>query len=267
MRRIDVFFQRAGQTLLIVYFVFTMVAWLSYRESIRITDVAIEGTHAASEPEIAAIARAMLAETYLAKIDRNNRFLYPKQELRHEILTHDAHIEDVQISEREKKQLHVAIQEYIPNILWCSSQEEALATSSSEQCFLADDQGYVFAAAPLYSGYPFTVYHTPIAGSEENDNNPIGLLLLPKEEFEKVSNFTHMIEEKGVIVRAVEQLDPHDYELTLDRPWTIRFSSEKDATTTLNNLMLVLSKLLPDAPASTSPSMIDLRFGNKVFYK
>ncbi|OGZ05215.1 MAG: hypothetical protein A2845_02750 [Candidatus Lloydbacteria bacterium RIFCSPHIGHO2_01_FULL_49_22] len=265
MRRIDLAFERLCQFLLIGYFLFFAVSWGAEREAIRISTIEVSGAVASSADEIRNIAQKLLSEKILWRIDRNNALFYPSSELSLALLAFDAHIKAVDMNVEAKKILKINIIEYLPKHLWCMSGAEA-STTDRGICYLADSEGYVFALAPEYSGYPFDIYRTNIAGESEQDT-PIGLFMLPKEELERVYAVIAELEKEGIFVHEIDQLDEHDYSFTSDKPWIFSWTSSKDPSASVANLKLAEEEIARTKKGTTTVKSIDLRFGNKIFYK
>ena len=267
MRTIDMVFERVAQTLLISYFIFTLVSWTTLRESFRIEHISVLGAQATNTEAIEMLAHEFLSQKFLWKINRNNALLYPKQSLATAVLTLDSRLKNIDIAVEENSLLTLRVTEYVPSYLWCNGATRA--TSTPPVCYLADDTGYVFAKAPDYSGYPFDVFETSIAGSDEQES-PIGLFMLPEEEFAKVSAFRLALEKSGITTHRIAQTGEFDYTLTTDAPWVVVWSSTKDPNVSARNLDIVLGDIKSrkgKGKGTTTPSSIDLRFGSKIFYQ
>lgn len=269
MRRIDLAFERLCQCLLIGYFLFFAVSWWTEREAVRISTIEVSGAAASSADEIRNIAQKLLSEKILWKIDRNNALFYPRSELSLSLLAFDAHIKAVDMNVEAKKTLKINITEYLPKHLWCMSETDPgveASTTDRSICYLADKEGYVFALAPEYSGYPFDIYRTNIAGESEQDT-PVGLFMLQKEELGRVYAIIAELEKEGIFVHEIDQLDEHDYSFKSDKPWVFSWTSTKDPRESVANLKLAEEEIARTKKGTTTVRSIDLRFGNKIFYK
>ncbi len=265
MRTVDVVFERVAQFLLVSYFIFTLVSWVTLRDAFRIERVSVLGTQSANPEAIKLLAHEFLAQKFLWRINRNNALLYPKENIATAVLSHDAHVKDVKITAEKDSQLAIHVTEYTPTYLWCGAV--GVTASSAPLCYLADDSGYVFAKAPNYSGYPFDVFETSIAGSDEQET-PIGLSMLPEEEFVKVSAFRLELEKSGITTHRVVQTGEFDFSFTTDAPWVVVWSTKKDPAVSARNLDIVLGEIKSKkGKGTTTPSSIDLRFGSKIFYQ
>ena len=73
--------------------------------------------------------------------------------------------------------------------------------------------------------------------------------------------------EKGFTTHAVELLTDNDVRIKTDKEWDILWTTTKDSAESVMNMQLVLESIKKDSKGEQKISMIDLRFGNKIFYK
>ena len=85
-RYIDKIFKYTGYAVIIIYFLYASLVWLSLRPSIRITNIIVEGAHAVSAEAISATVGAGLKEQILIKVGRDNKFLYPISSIKQKVL-------------------------------------------------------------------------------------------------------------------------------------------------------------------------------------
>lgn len=255
--RIDKMFAYAGNIILISYAIFFFVVWLSYRPSLLITQVHIEGLHALDPEAAASVVKEKFKEPFLWKISRANALFYPKQNIRKSIFLLDARVAQVSASISARHKLDIVVTEYTPAFLWCPKEE------LSEECYFADEWGYIFARAPQYSGIAFPVYRTLLEGE------PVGQFILPSDEFAKISVFFEELAALRFSPRRAVALGEGDYQITVDEPWDVLFSSRKDPKESALYLEMALRSINEDHGNLDAEAIksIDLRFGNKVFYK
>lgn len=262
-RRIDVAFQYIGYAMILLYFCFVIGAWISYRDAVRINSVEVLGAHAVDGEKIASIATSALHERLLWKIDRNNALLYPKARTVKAIYQLDGRVKSVSLEISPIKHLVVTINEYAPKLLACPNM--ATSTEGSTTCYLGDDEGYVFARAPEYSGFFFPIFITH--GDTANQERPIGTHVLPPNEFSAIQSFLSSLRDEGFTPRQIDYTGEHDYEIATERPWNIRWSSNASSTESIMNLKLVLQAIGEQKTGIADLKVVDLRFGNKIFYR
>lgn len=265
-RRIDRVFELTAKILLVAHFLFVLSAWFSYRESLRITDITVLGTLAVSADNVKSAAEGLLARPLLWKIDRNNFILYPKRAITAAIKRSDARVKAVDIALTDRKRLTVQVSEYVPALLWCQPEQVTTATINTRGCYFADSEGHIFARAPEYSGNPFLIFATTYPAM--NDGAFLdGFDILPKDNLNKVHSFLAQLRNLGLTPRIVSEVGADDFIFVTDEPWTIRWSLSGDPEKDGANLALVLEELSNDPTATQKLESIDLRFGNKVFYR
>lgn len=262
-RRIDVVFQYIGYTVILLYFFFVVSVWLSSREAVRIDNVEILGAHAVDAGRITIIASDALNKKLLWKIGRNNAILYPKYQMVKNIYLLDGRVKSVSIKVISRKNLTITVEEYAPKLLACPSM--AITSTSSAACYFGDDEGYIFAHSPEYSGYflPIFITHDGVT----DDGNIIGTHVLPESEFVAIQRFLNALKSEGFTPKMIDYLGEHDYEIMTEQAWSILWSSTVSPTESVNNLRLVLRSMTKDGANSAELKKVDLRFGNKIFYQ
>jgi hypothetical protein len=278
-RRIDRAFEIFLKGFLLCYFLFVLSAWLSYRPTWRIVEIRVLGTQAVDPALVEGIARTALAHHLLWKIDRNNAVLYPWREIQRATKMLDTHVKGVK-TRVDGKQLTISVSEYVSAFLWCppdsfgetgaplsdtqSPTTTPLTAATTEAqivgCSFADETGHIFAAAPGYSGNPFLVFVTTL---HKESNGAV----LSAEEFKKMNMFLDKLKGLGLTPHMVRESGMHDFTITTGEPWVVRWSSERDPETDARTLALVLQNMNGDHAGTSTLKSVDLRFGNKVFYR
>jgi hypothetical protein len=266
-RRVDRAFLRVMQALLVVFFLFTLTSMLSKHEPVQIRNIHISGAEATSVAQAKSTVEALLGNPFMGRIMRNNIIFYPKNDIIRALYEIDAHIEYVSVEVGPHTELNIAIKEFTPELLWCARNDDALATSS-ESCFLADKNGYIYSRAPLYSGYPFFIFRTDIAGADE-EGSPVGLRILPEEEFSSIAEFRRVLQREKIFAQEVSHSVEQDYNFVTDDGWHILWSTKRDAKESTGNLSAALLEMhgREKAKGSSTPKIIDLRFEDKIFYQ
>jgi len=181
-----------------------------------------------------------------------------------------------------RHQLRIVVEEYLPAILYCmnlespplgaSDMEPTTAASSTDtttdlsDCYFANDRGYVFAEAPTYAGYPFVAIVAQSIG-RTSERSPVGTYALDAARYQSIQTFVALLREDGFHTHAVELLPDHDVRIKTDQPWDILWTTTKDPVESTKNLQLVLRSIKSDGGEKAQIHFIDLRFGNKIFYK
>ncbi len=264
MRRIDKVFETLAKVVIVCYGLSTFLIWLSHLPSLTITQIEISGVRAIDANDVIMIAQQELQKKFFRLVDRRNSFLYPRRSLLASVRELDARVARVDIAAKNGKTLAIEIEEHLPEYLWCKGDGATESASLGGPCYFMNHSGYIFARAPEYAGYPFRVYRIPLGGKEDA---PIGFTVLPKEEWDLVNEFSGALGTIGLVVHEIVSTGEHDYELRSNALWKILWASTREPSQAVEYLARVLSSLSDDNEDMSAISVIDLRFGNKIFYK
>lgn len=268
-RRIDIFFERVAHVFLLSCALFLMIAWISFRPSIQIKHVVIEGVRSVDPSVVNGVVTDPLAEQILSRINRNNMFFYPSAQVLRDIRALDPRISNAKITFNGRHQLHVTLEEFTPALLYCREggathvpMDASTTPDILRECYFADERGYVFALAPTWSGYPFL---TIVASS--TDSSPLRKFALEESAYAQLKAFSAVLERMNIHPRMITILGGSDFRISTEHPWDILWASGKDPEVSANNLALVLRSLEQEPSKEADVRIIDLRFGNKIFYK
>lgn len=220
-----------------------------------IQTISITGNAAVSEDSIRDVVRNEIQGTYFHLYSKSNIFLYPKSHIERTIRSQFSRISDVSVSMKSLKEIELNIVEQKPSALWCS---EAHAN-----CYFLNSEGFIFDQAPEFTDNVFVVF------TGNTKENPIGQSYIPKEEFVKLNSLITEIRGLNLAIVSVDSLPDNDYAMVLATGETIFVTTRQDTDVTFSNLESVLNdpKLQLRKGDGLSVLSVDLRFGNKVFYK
>lgn len=238
------------------------LAYLSRLPSATIASVRVEGAEVADARAIESRAREELNGSYVFLFPRTNIVLYPKDSIVRSIEGSDTRIKSVSAA-RSGNELVVSIVEHTPAYLWCDTLGRNASSSEEnmdERCFFTNSDGYIFAEAPHFSGTVYVTLRGPLYGE---GSDPRGKRYLPSEQFSKLTQFLSSLAEQKISIRSAFAMGSGDYAVDTGEGSEIRFSITQDSAHLLDNLQSAAAVL----SEKKKPEYIDLRFGNKVFYK
>ena len=272
--RIDKTFACVAYVLLVISAVYLVCIWASERPSFFIDSVVVEGTHATSADSIKAAAIAKLVDKTLFHIKRNNRLLYPVAEMESDVYSLSPRIANVKTVFDTRTHVRIIITEYTPNFLYCMySDSTTLETSTPpsdhqpKDCYFADEKGYVYAEAPEYIGYPFVAIVASSSEEAVTHASPVGMSVLSPEDYARIRLYIDDLSRVGLTTHSVTLLGGGDIRAEVGMPWVILLATDKDPDRAIANLGVVLANLEKSADKGRGVREIDLRFGNKIFYK
>ncbi len=228
-------------------------------ESIQIRKVNIEGTNIINKEEVQNIVDESLSGNYLWLIPKSNTFLYSVKKLNKILVDKFPGISSLDVGRENLQKIYIKIVERKPQTLWCRGGEG----ENVPDCYFVDSTGVVFASAPFFSGNVYFIYRGGL-----NKEDPLGAQIFSREDFLAFEDFIKQINNKFKIsIVGVELKDQEDFDLLLSSGTRIMLNKN----TPYNDMYDNLDAILKDTQfsSSTLPTLdyIDMRFGNKVYYK
>ena len=273
IKRIDKIFLRIGQIFLIVSAMYLFTVWISYRPSIEITNIAVVGTHAVDAEQVYDVANAGLGQRLLFSIRQSNSYFYPRTQIEQRIKALSTRVAYANVSFSDRHTLVATVAEYTPTFLYCRKvlDEKDNASSTKEviprDCYYADEHGYVYASAPEYIGYPFVAIIASSTVEGMPLSSPLGSVPIDIAAYKRIRVFVDQLARIGYTTRAITLLDRDDVRLALDTPWSLLWTTTEKPELSASNLQVLLTSMNGDKKAKNEVREIDLRFGNKIFYK
>jgi len=237
--------------------------WFTHRPQVIFTQLEIVGAHATDRDLILATVQGVFATSSFLDIRRDNALLYPKQEIRRRVKELNHWIIDVTPTATLGGKIQLQVNERTPDALWCDAPY-SVSTSTEQRCYFADKDGVIFSESPEYSGQAYLRFVTEATGT--SPQAPFLDLVLEDDERSRILGMVATLLLDDIRVFEIQALGDGDYELRSQRPWTILWHSALSPTDSVNNLETLLEELSKKHTASSSPSVIDLRYGNKIFY-
>ncbi len=125
----------------------------------------------------------------------------------------------------------------------------------------------MYAPAPEYLGYPFVALISSSSAQAVAHPSPIGGSVIGREKYALIRALIDRLSSIGLTARSVTLMEGDDIEVEVGMPWVVRFDVTKDIDRSMENLTVVLSALDRTEGKGADVHEIDLRFGNKIFYR
>lgn len=238
--------------------VFSLLIYLSRQEQFLVVEVVVLGENVVGKEEIVLAVKRSLAGHYLWIIPRANAFIYPRRVIERYLLEAFPKFKFVDLNVGEQRRLLVTVEERTPFALYCVDISDPKDTS---ECFFLDEEGFVFAPAPSFSGTVYFIYAT-----QNPIENPLGQRFMLSEEFKSLPKFIEALAVLNIHPLALEIGD--EYVLFLPNGGQIMWRRDSDLTIIRSNLEAFLSDDSIKAQGNFFDKILrlDLRTENKVFY-
>jgi len=228
--------------------------YFSRQEQFLITEVTVQREDVIDKDKIAERVRGALAGYYLWIIPRANALVYPRRGIEQQLLAEFPRFKSVDLNLDGLRAITISVEERIPFALYCTTTTE---------CFFLDEEGYIFALAPSFSGVVYFIYTT-----ETLIENPIGKNLMPVDTFKSLPKFIEELSLLGIHPTALA-IGNDDYILSLPNKGEIIWRRSDDLALVRSNLEAFLSSesIRAQSDFLDKISRLDLRTENKVFYR
>ncbi len=248
-----------------------IVSYISHLPKLRISEVELRGGLLVTEKEIKEEALDYMHGSFFWLFPKNNSFLYPQNNLENNLSDKFKRIENISVSLEGLNKLVVEITERKPVAIWCRESTAIVSTTTDalkqdkEQCYFIDLFSTIFAEAPNFSGDAYFKYYGLVT-----KESPIGeRFIASSTQFTEINGFIDAIKKLNIKPLYLLGKGEDEYSLVLFGGGEIYFDVKKSLSLAYNNLETLLKS--PDLSFASSGFLpvqyIDLRYGNKLFYK
>lgn len=270
------YLRRKRKKKLIRYYIFASIFVLcigllsfgSYRKKVRINEVVLSGGVLVTEKEVKEETLNYLKGSYFLLFPKNNAFIYPKNGLENFLLDKFKRIETIDISLDGLNKIKITITERKPIAIWCTENKSTSTTTDSgikENCYFIDQNSTIFALAPNFSGNVYFKYYGLVT-----IDDPIGQKYIASTSvFSKINSFISDVKNFGMKPAYLKSIGEDEFSVALLSGGEIYFDTKKSLEDAKDNLnTLINSPEFKNYNISNIPiDYIDLRYGNKLFYK
>jgi len=257
---------------LLIFLLFVgIVSYISHLPKVRISEVELRGGLLVTEKEIKEEALDYMQGAYFWLFPKNNAFLYPQNNLEKNLSDKFKRIETISVSMEGLNKLVVEITERKPVAIWCRENIAPVSTTTDalkkekEQCYFIDLFSTIFAEAPNFSGDAYFKYYGLVT-----KESPIGeRFIASSTQFTEINGFIDAIKKLNIKPLYLLGKGEDEYSLVLFGSGEIYFDVKKSLSLAYNNLETLLKS--PELSFGSNGFLpvqyIDLRYGNKLFYK
>jgi len=243
------------------FLLFLVAAFLSNLPSVRIASVEIEGVSAIPNEGLNQVISEELDGKYLGLFSKSNILLYPRKELLAKVESAFKRIKSADFHMKNLTTVILSVEERKPAGFWCHSRGSD--PLFSKNCYFLDESGFIFAPAPDFFGTTYLKFYGAVLGE------PVGKNFLTPESFGQINLFLSKLSLFKVKPIELSVSGDGDYEIAIEGGGRIIVNPAKDLAVALENLRVLLtqSELSKNQDFPLALDYIDLRYGNKVFYK
>ncbi len=248
------------------------LSFLSKLEKINIDNIQISGNKMVETKMIEEVVKEKLAGYYFGIFPKTNFIIYPQHKIEAELKNKFKRIKDVFVNDRNIKTLEIYISEYEGKYLWCGITPPELV-DNNQKCYFMAEEGYIFDEAPYFSGEVYLKFYGLVYPAQTD--NPSGSYFF-QPNFIKLISLKETLEKTGIKPVVFYIQNDGDIKMFLSsssmsqKGPEIIFKTDADFEKVAENLQTILTTepFKSDFRNKYSSLLyIDLRFGNKVYYK
>jgi hypothetical protein len=253
----------------VIFFIVGIISYVSHLPKVRISEVVLSGGLLVTEKEIKDESLLFMQGKYFWLFPKNNSFLYNKNELKIHLKEKFKRIDTIDIKLEGLNTIQVSITERKPVAIWCrdivgTSTTTEVVSGFKESCYFIDSFSTVFAQAPSFSGDAYFKFYGLL-----KDEDPIGKKYIASSTgFTSINNFIESVESLKIKPISLIGKEEDEFSLLLQGGGEIYFDTRKSLDITFDNLKILLeSPELKIKQGQLPVEYVDLRYGNKLFYK
>lgn len=230
------------------------LVYVSRLPKFQITETQISGLKFLETHDIQKHVDEQLSAYVLWFIPRSNIFLFSKKELNDDLYENPA-ISSVKISKNFFNTLEIEIEEHKKQSLYCIND-------LNEECYYINQEGMVYGQVDEYvTPEQEIIFYVPYKKIELKDT------LIETDLYKTVFNFIKSADQLQIKIGKVYLQEDGIIELKTRNGITLKTSIFDNFEKDFLNLTALFEKEILDQNSFENVEYIDLRFGNKVFYK
>jgi cell division septal protein FtsQ len=249
------YFVSTAFSIALVGLVYTFV----FSNQFVIADITVSGTEGVLKDEVTRYIEESLAQWRFFIVQQNKTILFPDERLSAGLQAAFPDIGEVDVSVEAPHTLSVTIAERQSDGIWCAY--ERVTAGGVPACYFYDEQGVIYDEAPNAArGFLITVVRDERATAQS-----LGTRVLDAETLSYVGELTAALARAYVKPRYLVLAQNGEVRAGFGDTWEAYFARTVAATTQADALGLVLQEEV--GSQSGELEYVDVRLGNKVFYK
>ena len=247
------------------------VHWVSYLPQFNVSRIEVTGAKLFPPELIKTFEESELYDGSFAYISHSSIFFFHRERMEQDLVANFPRIKSARISRSSSFSpvMYVDISERQPFAKWCGAapvdQFASTSVSDALTCYQMDDTGYVFAWFDATST-PHSAFAEPYEFTGDISREPIGSTFIPGRLLGLLELLATLKQQVNVHPVSVKIESAQDFAVTFAQGYSLKASFGVESGTLARNLKLVLNSESLSAKQDQL-EYVDLRFGNKVYFK
>lgn len=223
------------------------LGYVAWSETFHLSRVEVVGAKHVAETLLENVSLDIFESRYLGLLPKGHSIFYPKANIASALLSQFPRLSSVS-SKVENGALRITVTEYPEARVWCG-----------DACYYMNDGGELFA--PASTGTDLVIFRS--SGTTEGR---LGKIVYPEMFLNNIIPLLELFSIGSYDVDSVE-LDAKDVNLTMGDGFELRFLMADDYNSVYDKTLKILNMEEVQEKGIQKLSYVDLRFGNKVYYK
>jgi hypothetical protein len=248
------FFARALFIFLSILFALCgIITGLFCVDEFKIKNVTVSGVSVLSKEDIENKVKQIMSAKVLGIIPRDRIFYFPQKQIENILLEQFHRLSIADVQRDFPSSVLVGVEERKPVVLLC--------LLVGKECFFVDKTGFIFERAPFFSSGVFLKFF-----DERATKTGIGEFLIGEETFNKLMAFKSFLEDiSSTEIEKIYLKDNGICEFYTAGGWYLILDKNDDWALIHNNFTTFFKEIINNDKRDIE--YIDLRFGNKIFFK
>lgn len=235
---------------------FTAFVAFFYIPKFKIKEIEISGLSEFNKDRLSIKFQEVTGNKYLGLFPYSNIFVFPEERLKSEVLSTYPEIKDIDFKFFFPEKVLTTASERGLFAVWCFKEGD---------CYFIDESGFIFKPAPFFHGGLFLKFFDERRDSSSGEIEK-GKQVIPEDDFVDLIDFTRLTAIRDISIYKIFIKDDGVYDLETSSGWHIIINNNNNPQETFQNLKIILEDQIKEDYVGKI-SYIDLRFGNKIFYK
>lgn len=256
------------------FFVLTVIlvggfALLTHYKKTTIDNIVVNGAVLLSPEEIKSKTLDYISGNYYYIFGKSNALLYPKKNLTEYLIKQYPRIKNIEIGLSDYHTIEIDLSEREPVALWCDTAPSEISTTTDPNlvpnCYFLDQSGFVFSPSPDFSGDAYFKYYGLLPYESAIGSS----FLSSSDKFGELSKFASAVKALNITPLYIVAKNQDEFVMYIYGGGQILFDDKEPLSKAATNLQLLLQKanLVPQKNGELFVEYIDLRYGNKLYYK
>lgn len=262
-------------------FILSLFIYLTNANFLRLQQIIVNDVKYSNRNEIELKIKEQLEGRVLGLFSRSNALIFSRSKISREIKNNFPSVKYVDVDLKGLTTIEVQLEEYVSSALWCDTpvtparallhdengEEKSsvipqnVSSISGSNCFYMNEEGVIFAKAQYDSSGDIVKTFGKIT------SDPIRQSYVDKKTFNNLIEFTKLLRRLDIVADEIWTTNGEVYAFVTKDKVKIYIDSKSDVGKLFDNLETVIKRDAINKAQFSNIEYIDLRFGNRVFYK